>query len=155
MDRRVRSWRAALGMAAALSLSWSLQAAEQQCGPFLTLPLRQVQKVVESLLVTKPGQLRVLAKDGSEYTAGDAQWMQRELRLIDEACLRGGDVEAAWRLEQLQGSLISARRGKRNASDVGRSRDSTPPVLSADARMGRRAINVESAPSRLSANTSP
>ena len=43
-------------------------------------------------------------------------WMQDELGLIREACLRGGDVEAVWRLEKVQQGMTGT--GKLSLEDI-------------------------------------
>ena len=148
------SARALLGLGA--MYLFSAAAAGQGCDPSLAQSIGAVQRIVESLHATKPGQFRVAAVDGSEHSAEHAQWMQGQLRLINEACMRGGDVEAAWRLEQVQETLSPLRRaGSVRHGCQATSRFDATCMLSADARMGRRTMNVEPTPSRLSAITSP
>ncbi len=81
-----------------------------------------------------------------------------ELALIDAACTRGKDVEAAWRLEQIQRPLAPRAVPQRVAvrSHCQTSvRFSNSCSLVADARTGRRTLNVDPTPSTLSALTSP
>lgn len=92
------------------------------------------------------------ARDG-DLAAANSGWVQHELRLIDEACTRGRDVEAVWRLEQVQAGLEPPP--KQPAASRPRCH-STPRfsgvcALTADARSGGRKMNVDLAPSRLSA----
>lgn len=43
-------------------------------------------RLVDSLRPDKAGQARVFAADGSEFTAGQALWMQAQLRKVDRLC---------------------------------------------------------------------
>jgi hypothetical protein len=52
-------------------------------------------RIVDSLRPDKPGQMRVFAADGSEFSAGQARWMQAQLRLVNAARARGDQVQAA------------------------------------------------------------
>ncbi len=78
-----------------------------------------------------------------------------ELQLIDEACARGKDVEAAWRLEQIQRRLADRRSAPARLRCQAGVRLSNSCSLVADARIGRRTLNVDPTPSTLSALTSP
>ena len=51
--------------------------------------------LVDSLRPEKAGQMRVFAADGSEYNAGQVQWMKGQLRKFDRLCARGGPGDAA------------------------------------------------------------
>jgi len=83
-------------------------------------------------------------------------WIQTELRLIDAACARGKDVEAAWRLEQVQRGIALLRRVAQNRPGCqAKLGFASPCVLTADLAAGRRTMNVEPTPSTLSAVTSP
>jgi hypothetical protein len=83
-------------------------------------------------------------------------WIPSELRLIDEACTRGKDVEAAWRLEQIQKRLTVAMKTSPVRSRCQtRLRFANSCSLLAVANTGRRTMNVEPTPSTLSAATSP
>jgi hypothetical protein len=61
---------------------------------------RDCVRLVDSLRPDKAGQARVFAIDGSEFTAGQAQWMKGQLRKVDRLCARGGpgDQEEAARV---------------------------------------------------------
>lgn len=124
-----------IGIALALTSAAGAQAGEQ-CDPALAQSIRTVQSNVESL------------------RAGKSDLVALKLRLIGEACAHGRDLEAAWRLEQLQDQLIASRNAAR-ASCQATSRSAFTCNLSADAAVGRRTINVDPTPSRLSAITSP
>jgi hypothetical protein len=126
-----------VGIAVALSSAAGVQAGEQ-CEPALMQSIRTVQNSVES----------------THNVNSDA--VALKLRLIGEACSHGRDLEAAWRLEQLQGQLNAARKiSQTRASCQATSSAAFICALSADAASGRRTINVDPTPSRLSAITSP
>ncbi len=69
----------------------SLGAAAETCAPTLTESILVAKRAVDSLVTDTPA-------------------MRMELSLIDDACRRGKDVEAAWRLEQVQAHLVATRR---------------------------------------------
>jgi hypothetical protein len=54
--------------------------------------------------------MRVFASDGSEFNAGQAQWMKGRLRAVERACARGDQAEAAKILADVQELLKSHRR---------------------------------------------
>lgn len=64
--------------------------------------LRACRSFVEGLHADKPGQARVYAADGSEFTAGQAQWMRAQLRLANQAQAAGHSDEAARVVAQVQ-----------------------------------------------------
>jgi hypothetical protein len=83
-------------------------------------------------------------------------WIQVEMKLIDAACARGKDVEAAWRLEQVQRGIALLRRAAAvRRGGQAKLRFASSCSLSADLAAGRRTMNVEPTPSTLSAVTSP
>jgi len=55
----------------------------------------RVDRIVDSLRPDKPGQMRVFASDGSEFTAGQALWMKGQLRSVLQACVQGDESSAA------------------------------------------------------------
>ena len=65
------------------------------CNPVLAEQLASAQRIVDSLRPDKPGQARVVASDGSEYTAAQALWMKGQLRSMLQACVQGDEVSAA------------------------------------------------------------
>jgi hypothetical protein len=56
---------------------------------------RECVALVDSLRPDKPGQVRVFAADGSEFTAGQVRWMHAQLSLVNAAHARGDQVQAA------------------------------------------------------------
>lgn len=88
--------------------SSSLEASEA-CGSGFLQQYNDSLRIVDSLRPDKNGQTRVYASDGSEFTAGQARWMQGQLRLVKEACVHG-DQEAATRLLNDVQQLLGAHR---------------------------------------------
>jgi hypothetical protein len=80
------------------------------CDDQLTSALRECQRIVGSLRADKAGQMLVFASDGSEFTAGQAQWMQGQLRLVAKACSNGDAADAARRLTDVQQLLNEHHR---------------------------------------------
>jgi hypothetical protein len=66
-------------------------------------------RIVDSLRLDKPGQMRVFASDGSEFTGGQTLWMRGQLRHVDRACAGGDQVGAARLLRGVQ-ELVTARQ---------------------------------------------
>ena len=65
------------------------------CSPALTEQIVSAERIVDSLRPDKAGQMRVFATDGSEYTAGEAQWMKGQLRSVLQSCAQGDETSAA------------------------------------------------------------
>jgi len=82
-------------LAGLLSVGTAARASDS-CGPPLTNAYEQARAVIGSLRADKPGQMRVLADDGSVYTSGQAQWLRGQLHDVLIACERG-QFEAAKR----------------------------------------------------------
>jgi len=68
------------------------------CSTAFTEKLASTERIVDSLRPDKPGQTRVFASDGSEFTAGQALWMKGQLRSVLQACVQGDEVSADSRL---------------------------------------------------------
>ena len=66
---------------------------------------RQTAVLVDSIRIDKPGLARVYARDGTEFTAGQALWMKGQLRAADAFCARGDRIGATQTLSAVQ-SLI-------------------------------------------------
>jgi hypothetical protein len=77
------------------------------CDETLTQSFHECVRIVDSLRPDKGGQARVFASNGTEFTAGQAQWMKGQLNLVDKACARGDQAEAARLLTEVQ-ELIKA-----------------------------------------------
>jgi hypothetical protein len=67
---------------AATSACW----ADGTCDVALMQQYRDCAHIVGSLRPEKAGQARVFAYDGSEYTGGQAAWLQGQLRKIERLC---------------------------------------------------------------------
>jgi hypothetical protein len=72
------------------------------CDAKLTSQLEECERIVGSLRPDKAGLMRVFASDGSEFTAGQAQWMKGQLRLVSRSCADGDMAEAGRRLAEVQ-----------------------------------------------------
>jgi hypothetical protein len=75
---------------------------------------RDCIRLVDSLRPDKFGQARVFASDGSEFTAGQSQWMKVQLRKVARLCAHGTQAEQAEAvavLADVQGLLQSHHRG--------------------------------------------
>jgi len=79
------------------------------CDDRLMDSLRESASIVNSLHPDKAGQMRVFASDGSEFTAGQAQWMKGQLALISKACADGNTADASRRLSEVQKLLAEHR----------------------------------------------
>ncbi|HXJ44430.1 MAG TPA: hypothetical protein VNH18_34405, partial [Bryobacteraceae bacterium] len=79
-------------LATACLLASSLSHAN--CSLTLTERFSSAQRMVDSLRPDKPAQARVSASDGSEYTAGEAQWMKGQLRSALQACSQSDESAA-------------------------------------------------------------
>jgi len=101
----MNNMRSMLVGAASLILT-SAYAFGSECDDKLATSLHECQRIVGSLRPDKAGQMRVFASDGSEFTAGQAQWMSGQLKLIAKACDHGNADEASRRLAEVQ-QLIS------------------------------------------------
>ena len=78
------------------------------CSTAFTEKLASTERIVDSLRPDKPGQIRVFASDGSEFTAGQAIWMKGQLRSVLHACAQGDEVSAASSLHGVT-DLLNAR----------------------------------------------
>jgi hypothetical protein len=85
----------------------SLSQAAKSCDASFTEQYHDRARIVDSLRPDKGGQARVFALDGSEFTAGQARWMQGQLHKVEEACVRGDQVRAAQLLAEVQELLES------------------------------------------------
>ena len=87
-----------LSVAASTYLLTSSALVYADCGAVLTAKFVNAERIVDSLRPDKPGQVRVFAPDGSEFTAGQALWMKGQLRSVLQACSQGDDASAGSRL---------------------------------------------------------
>ena len=80
------------------------------CSTTFTEKFAGAERIVGSLRPDKPGQMRVFASDGSEFTAGQALWMKGQLRSVLQACTQGDEVSAASSLHGVTGLLNAHHR---------------------------------------------
>ncbi|MEA3180908.1 MAG: hypothetical protein QOI59_4431 [Gammaproteobacteria bacterium] len=73
------------------------------CNPQATPEYPYCLRLVDSLRPEKPGQMRVFAADGSEFNAGQAQWMKAQLRKVELLCARDTDSDRAQAARLLAG----------------------------------------------------
>jgi hypothetical protein len=98
-------------MLTAMSLLITLNVhAAEMCDDKLLSSLHDCERVVGSLRPEKVSQMRVFASDGSEFTAGQAQWMKGQLRLIAADCTSGNIADASRRLAEVQELLSEHHR---------------------------------------------
>ncbi len=81
------------------------------CSPMLSAQVASAAHIVDSLRPDKPGQARVTAADGSEYSAAQSLWMKGQLRLVKRACEQG-DAEAATAALWPITDLLAAHRAR-------------------------------------------
>src|ERR1700742_627894 len=99
--------------AAALLLVAATAVAEGACDAASMQQYRDCLQIVDSLRPDKTGQQRVFARDGSEFTAGQAIWMQKQLRKVERLCAHNAvadQVEAAKVLADVQQLLRAHQR---------------------------------------------
>jgi hypothetical protein len=74
---------------------------------------RDCVQLLNSLHLEKPGQMRVLAADGSEFNGGQVQWMKGQMHRFERLCALGGaenEAQAAKVLADVEGLIESHRR---------------------------------------------
>jgi len=76
-------------------LSGTTAYADSDCAGPVMRELHADERIVDSLRPDKPGQVRVYAADGAEFTAGQSQWMRGQLKEVGRACVRGDSAAAA------------------------------------------------------------
>lgn len=81
------------------------------CDASFTEQYQAAARIVDSLRPEKNGQARVFAVNGSEFTAGQALWLQAELRKVEEACVRGDQARASQLLGEVRDLVQSHHRG--------------------------------------------
>jgi hypothetical protein len=103
--------RRCLAMLAATTLmaTYAYAADGPACDTRLTSALAESERIVGSLRPDKAGQMRVFASDGSEFTAGQAQWMKGQLQLVARSCAAGDVQQASEHLAQVQQLLRDHR----------------------------------------------
>jgi hypothetical protein len=97
---------------AALLLA-STAVAEGACDAAAMQQYHDCVQIVSWLRPDKAGQQRVFARDGSEFTAGQAIWMRQQLRKVERLCAHStaaDQAQAAKILTQVQQLLKSHQR---------------------------------------------
>lgn len=84
--------------------------ARADCDSSFGSTLQNTERFVATMRADKPGQARVFAVDGSEYTAGLVRWMTAELRAAGRDCRDARPAEAAKHLAAVQETLSSSQR---------------------------------------------
>jgi hypothetical protein len=97
-------------ISSAVLLGASVGYADASCAPAQLEALQKSERIVASLRPDKPGQARVFAIDGSEFTAGQSAWMRGQLSKSSRACARGEDSQAAAVLAGLQAFIKAHAR---------------------------------------------
>jgi hypothetical protein len=130
-----------------LILLLSTAYADAGCDEQLVDTVRSAHALVSTLSAdTRPGGPRT----------DDMRWMREQLQLIDAACSRGGDVEAAWRVEAVLERLkrVPARShltgGLQEAPAMGDAAGSVAMV-----RRGSRTVKADPSASRLTTSMVP
>jgi hypothetical protein len=95
---------------AASMLAPSASFANGGCDPAFIGRYHDCVRIVDSLRPDKAGQMRVFAFDGSEFTAGQSQWLHGQLRLIEKACADGDQDTATRLLDGVQEMLQAHQR---------------------------------------------
>jgi hypothetical protein len=97
-----------LAMLAAVIISGTVEAGEPCDGP-ATPAFESAQRLIASLHPDKPGQLRVVANDLSEFTVAETQWLRSRIHAVSRAWRAGDERLATLQLAEVT-TLIEARR---------------------------------------------
>jgi hypothetical protein len=76
--------------------------ATEPCSGALVLAMHEAERQVDSLRPDKSGQARVFARDGSEFTAGQATWMKGQLQLAEQSCAKQDSATASAHVLEVQ-----------------------------------------------------
>lgn len=91
-----------LSVVAILAMNFLVPAsarADGNCDSALSSRLDAFEHLADSIRVDKPGLARVYARDGTEFSAGQALWMKGQLREVSAACTRGDRGDATKRVD--------------------------------------------------------
>jgi hypothetical protein len=106
--------RLRISLYAALLLSVMTRAdiarADSHCDPTTAASIHQMQFLVDSIRIDKPGAARVYTADHSEFTAGQALWMKGQMLEIERACATGDQADATRRLAAIQALVTTHSR---------------------------------------------
>jgi hypothetical protein len=92
---------------------------------------------------------------GDERSMTDVRWMREQLQLIDAACLRGGDVEAAWRVEAVLERLKRVPVRERLSGGLHEGSAMGAGAAMTIGRRGSRTVKAEPIASRLTTSMVP
>ncbi len=98
------------GLALALCFLSYGTSASADCDATLVTSMRDAQRLVTSMRADKPGQARVFAADGSEYSAGLVRWMAAELVDAEKNCREGNFAAAGAKVAAVQETLAAHAR---------------------------------------------
>ena len=89
--------------------------ADAGCDSALMARYQQAAPIVDSMRPDKGAQMRVFASDGSVFNAGQALWMQGQLRRFERLCVRTTNVDGTEAARVLAGveELLEAHRPSR------------------------------------------
>jgi len=62
---------------------------------------KQASRIINSLHMDKPGQSRVFAVDGSEFTGVQALWLKGQMHTVEMAAMHGDRSQATRELQQI------------------------------------------------------
>jgi hypothetical protein len=98
-----------------IALALTLASAASHAGPCDKSQPEYLNSVrlVDSLRPDKAGQMRVFAADGSEFNAGQVQWMKARLREVDSLCAhatQADETRAAKILQDVRELIDSHKR---------------------------------------------
>ena len=148
-----RRWMHSAGVLLVLLAAPAARAAG--CETPISDSVRTLRLLVDSLRDGKASS-QLVDSDGRTYSLAEASWMREQLRLIGEACSRGGEVEAAWRVEALLEATRSRPLAQRQSSGPCQAAPTLTEACAASmALRGRRTVKVDPAPSRLSTSMLP
>lgn len=99
--------RFTLLLSALLSVAAVSSAVAAVSDPALLRTLRQTERIVNSLQLNKPSQMRVFAFDGTEYTGAEALWLKNHLRTVQKALASNDSKMATQQLQAVVSTLKS------------------------------------------------
>ena len=73
----------------------------------LAKSLRETERLVSSLHMDKPAQMRVYAFDGTEYTSTEALWLKAHVQAARKALASNNTADAARELNMITAALKS------------------------------------------------
>src|SRR4029077_5407409 len=95
---------------ALIFLSTTSTLSHAACSPTFTTLFESTQRIVDSIRPDKPGQTRVFASDGSEFTGAEALWMKGQLSSVLQECAQGDEGKADATLRGVNELLRAHRR---------------------------------------------